>query len=92
MRKGKYGVIVKVPNYILKEPYGSISFEKELLFLIDRHMNIDVFKCSFSIKQSFEDDISLVRLTSTKEIKGLCEYCSFGHFIQINFPVEKVLK
>lgn len=89
--KRKYGVIIRIPNFILTN-FEDYLFEKEVCILIKKHMNIEVYQCKIDIKQEFETDISLVRLTSSRKVNGLAEYSYYGEFLQKNFPVEKVIK
>lgn len=92
--KGKYGVIVRVPNYILEYPPwdSPTSAQRELSDLIWKHMDIDVNKCYISIEQDFAADISLVKLTSGKPVDGLFLHNSFSQLVSVNFPVEKVIE
>lgn len=55
-------------------------------------MKIDVCNMEYHIEQDFNNDISLVRITSKNPANGLIEHSSFGCFIRKNFPVEEILK
>jgi hypothetical protein len=76
--KRKFGIIVKVPNYILKNYPDSPYYVNEIADLIMDYMDIDTDKCYIDIKQDFITNISLVKLTSDKPVDGLFLHNSFS--------------
>jgi hypothetical protein len=54
-------------------------------------MKIDVSRCDVLMKENFENDETLIRLTSNKPVDGLIEHSYFSEIVQKIFPVEEVI-